>query len=425
MIPANKKIVYVSRDIERALGLTPAENYLIVSNKTPYSQRIHKQYPDSVILIENPNGEIFGTTELLGHEITKKIISDLKTKVADSADQTSDEPFILVFKNTLRDESVIKANNWKVLNPPSNLAERVENKLSQIRWLGEIGTKYLPSHAAKVSKQIVWKNDPFIIQWAHGHTGDGTLLVRNREDLTAIQEKFPERMARLSTFIAGPSFTVNAIVAAEKIMMGNISYQITGLPPFTDNEFSTIGNDWGLAKKLLTAENLQTISKIVEEIGNKLRTDGWRGLFGVDLIREEKTNKIYLIEVNARQPASTTFESTLQDKVRRGRPIGLTTFEAHLRALLGLPIDQDLVAIEDGAQIVQRATKNIQSIFDDVAGSLELAGYEVVSYENTTENADLIRIQSKESIMEGHGILNAKGREIAEIIKTSRCNLQV
>lgn len=414
------KIIYVSREIERALGTEPSESYHIVSNKTPYGETVEKQHPDSITLVECPPDKLLGTTDLLNRPETSELISD--------------DARLLVFKNTLRVEAAAMAHKWQLLNPPASLSERIENKLSQLRWLGPLAKLYLPSHGAKVAKYIAWRPEgragagktetPFIVQWAHGHTGDGTMLVRSADDLKAIQEKFPERMARVSAFVDGPSFTVNVVVTPERIMMGNTSYQITGLPPFTDNTFSTIGNDWGAAKAFLSAADSQTIKAITQEIGRKMQVDGWKGLFGIDFIRD-RNGRMYLIEVNARQPASTTFESALQEEAREKGARGLTTFEAHLRALLGQPMDQDLIEISDGAQVIQRVTKHVQSVFDDAAKSLEKKGYLIVSYQNTSPNSDLLRIQSATSIMEAHGSFNARGREIAEAIKSSHLNLSI
>jgi hypothetical protein len=407
----DKKIIYVTREIERALGTEPNPNFIIVSNKTKYGDSIKKQYPDFVHLLENPANDLLGTTELLSRPETAKLVTP--------------DSYILVFKNTMRVEAEISAKKWQFINPKSYLSERVENKLSQIRWLGDL-SKYLPPHTVKLAKQISWKNEPFIIQWAHGHTGDGTILVKTREDLVILQEKFPERMARLTTYVSGPSFTVNAIVAKDKIMMGNISYQITGLQPFTDNEFSTIGNDWGFAHKFLNTKDIENMKAIVRDTGTKLQKDGWKGLFGIDFIMDEKSRRVYLIEINARQPASTVYESFLEREQRENNGIkGVTTFEAHLRALLDLPIDQDIIAITDGAQIVQRVTKHIQGVFDDAVSDLNKKGLEVIMYENVKPNADLVRMQSKTSIVESHDTLNHNGQMIVETIKNCKLNLEV
>lgn len=421
----NPIIIYVTREIERALGMEPSKLYYIVSNKTKYGESVQKKYPDYVTLVEPNEKGLFGTTDLLAHQATKDLVSKLRGATPIS-DTLSPNISILVFKNTMRVETSANLLNCKLLNPQASLSERVENKITQIRWLDKLGTKYLPPHAIKVAKQITWKGEnPFVIQWNHGHTGDGTMLIKTLDDLRAIQEKFPERMARISGFVSGPSFTVNAVVTSNRILMGNVSYQITGMPPFTDGIFSTVGNDWSLAKKLLSSDNLRAIEEMVREIGQKLQTDGWRGLFGIDLIKHESSGKLFLIEINARQPASTTFESSQQEKARANGANGLTTFEAHIRALTGLPIDQDMIRIDGGAQVVQRVTKTVQDIFDDVSTSLQKIGYDTVAYQNTGYNADLLRVQSEAGIMESHGSFNAKGHEIVEAIKGAHFNIAV
>ncbi len=425
MIPEGTKVVYVTREIERALGMEPQERYQIISNVGPYEDSIKSQYPRYVHLSEKESDNVQGTTDLIHDAVTAEVMGDH----SGSSNLTAqDRTAIIVFKNTSRIEAAAKMHGWELANPSSELSERVENKLSQLRWLGDLSIKYVPAHVLKVTKHIQWKQEPFIIQWAHGHTGDSTLIIRSEAELKTLQEKFPERMARLTAYIHGPSFTVNVVVTPKKILQGNVSYQITGLHPFTDNEFATIGNDWSIVRTLLSKTHLAEIKEMIDAIGLKLQKDGWKGLFGVDFILDTKADKIYLIEINARQPASTTFESFLQKKVREagsgGEKVststngkGLTTFEAHIAALLGLPITGDLIHIKDGAQIVQRVTADVHTIPDDIAGSLELSGYQVVPYQNTEFNANLIRIQSMTGIMKDHGVFNEQGQDIIATIQ--------
>lgn len=399
-MPESRKITYITRDIERALGMPPSAEYSIVTNRTPYGEKLKKQYPDFITLLDSPDSRSLGTGALLEHPETAKIIP-----------ANSD---ILVFKNTERIEPIATAKGWHLINPKASLSETVENKISQVEWLGELGKKYLPHHVIMIAKNLAWTGQPFILQWAHGHTGDGTVLINSINDLRSLQQKFPNRVTRRTTYVRGPSFTVNVVVAANKILVGNISYQITGLPPFTDNAFTTIGNDWGLTHKLLNDAEIEYIETMATDIGKKLNIAGWRGLFGIDVIRDDEHNIIRLIEINARQPASTSFESFLQNENRKAGVVGLTTFEAHLKALLNEPIEQPIIPLNDGAQIVQRVTRNVRDVGEDVVGSFELNGYNVITYPNTQYNTDLIRIQSTKSIMETHGQFNEKGKGIVD-----------
>lgn len=398
-----KPIIYVTRDIERALGMPPSSGYLVVSSRTPYGEEIKKSYPESVILVDSPDQEPLGTGALLEQPAVQSLIS-------------SSGGSVLVFKNTARIEPLIRGHGWQLLNPPAALSEQIENKMSQVSWLGELGRKYLPNHIIRVCKNLHWEGRPAVIQWAHGHTGDGTLLVRSEKELKTVQEKFPERMARVSDYIVGPSFTVNIVVGRNKILIGNISYQITGLKPFTENEFSTIGNDWSATASILTEQQMEEIENMARDIGTKLNISGWRGLCGLDVIHDIEQNRMNLIEINARQPASATFESILQTENRRQGLAGLTVFEAHLQALRGEDVNEALIQLNDGAQIVQRITTGIRSVSADAPGSLELQGYTLIPYANTELNADLLRIQSAMGIMESHNKLNKRGKEIQEAL---------
>jgi hypothetical protein len=346
-------IVYVTRDIERALGMTPGPAYRVVTNRTLFAESVRTQYPEWVTLIDSQTGDPLGTAGLLGHEATTKLVKSINGS-------------ILVFKNTIHIEPIATTQGWKILNPPAVLAETIENKVSQITWLGELGAKYLPAYRVETVKDMVWQKNPIVIQWAHGHTGEGTHVVHTEAELKALRDKFPDRTCRTLRYIHGPSFTVNVVVTADKILVGNVSYQITGLSPFTDNEFSTVGNDWSVTHSLLAEAEVAYIERMAVDIGSKMQKDGWRGLFGLYVIRDDAENTLYMIEINARQPASTTFESFLQNEFRSHGLSGCTTFEAHIAALRRESVAAPLIPVNDGAQILQRITKTVKSVASDV-----------------------------------------------------------
>jgi len=322
---------------------------------------------------------------------------------------------IVVFKNSKQIEELAQKNKWNLLNPSAELAEKIENKITQVAWLGDLAS-FLPPHHITLVKKIV--RDPnegatSILQWAHSHTGGGTIHLTKETDLKTLQEKFPEREARVTTYIKGPMFTANIVVAKDKILVGNISYQITGLSPFTEKTFSTIGNDWSVPHTILTEARLEDFNQMATRIGERLQKEGWRGLFGIDVVYDEERDKLFLIEINARQPASTTYESQLQLKARELGVPGLTTFEAHLLALINSPIEKQLIEINDGAQIIQRVTSKVNKVDTK---ELVQAGYNIIAYNNSKLNDDLVRIQSKLGIMEAHDKFNKRGKEIEGLL---------
>ncbi len=397
---SKRRLFYVCRDAERAVGDgLELNNYVVITNQTDFSKKLADQ-TSHIILIKDKNQ--LDTAELLEHPETKKIIRA--------------KDFVLVFKNNAIIEHICRKNKWQLLNPSAQLADRIESKISQVAWLGKLN-KHLPPHKIDTCKNIKWHNKQFILQFNHSHTGSGTFLIKSKKELENLQKKFPQRLVRVMNYIDGPVFTNNNIVWGNKVLIGNISYQITGLPPFTENKFSTIGNDWNLPHKLLNKNpkgipsgQIKQYKKIVTEIGKKLNRDGWKGLFGVDIIMDKKSGKLYLLEINARQPASTTFESQLQHLLAQdeGR---ITTFIAHFTALLGLnPANYKLIQINNGAQIVQRVTKNITKI-----NKVNIQGSHIINtieYKNNSLGSDLVRIQCDQGLMQKHNTLNKLGKKI-------------
>lgn len=384
-----KPLIYVTRDIERALGMVPTGNYFIVSNDTPHGREIKAQYPTNVWLYENSleSGDL-DTYDLLLLPQVQKIID---THDAD----------VVVFQNTPRIERLAHEMHWNLLNPSALLAKKVEEKISQIEWLDEDAV-LLPPHRKALVKDVVFENKKFVLQFNHTHTGQGTYIITSLADLEPLKTKFPERKCRVVDFIEGPVYTVNASVNRFRILVGSPSYQITGLSPFTDLPFSTIGNDWSIVNK----DDTQEIIRITHIVGRRLKRDSWRGLFGIDVIKDSTSGKIYLLEINARQAASTVFESTLQKKN--------TIFEAHISALLKRWTPFSISHITQGAQIVQRVRNTAHTV--DVK-ALKEKGFTVMMYQNVIHNKELFRIQSSVGIMENHNTFNQSGKTIVSCIQ--------
>ena len=321
----------------------------------------------------------------------------------------------VVFKTTPQIEKICADNGWKLLTPPAELANEVEEKISQIKWLGEL-KEYLPPYQIKKCKDIKFTGEKFILQFNRSHTGSGTVLIENEKILKNIKKIFPEREARIAPYIVGPLFTNNNVISKNKILLGNISYQITGLMPFTDKQFATIGNDWALPHKILSKKQLARYKKIATAVGLRLKKAGWKGLFGIDVVVEEKTGRLYLLEINARQPASTTYESQLQNKTQNTiNKTHLATFEAHIKALLNINLkNQKLIQITDGAQVVQRVTKNIPALPEPKCR--KKSPFNLIFYDNDSPGADLLRMQTTDSVMAKHNELNDIGKKMIDFI---------
>lgn len=430
----NNPVIYVTRDLERALGLPlNTKGYFIISNFTPFAKSVAKNNQNILLIKNSEKLDTWELLQLLAHPersegsfevyIGGKKIKSSKFKnewfkrfLAVASDATPRSIQVLVFKNTLQIEKTCTENGWKLLNPPAKISNEVEEKISQIYWLGPL-KKYLPIYSILKCKDVKFNNKPFILQFNRSHTGSGTILMESKKQLQELQKKFPEREVRTAEYISGPLFTNNNVVTNDKILLGNINYQITGLKPFTDLPFSTIGNDWALPHKILTKKQIIQYHKIATDVGLRLKKAGWRGLYGIDIVLHEHNEKLYLLEINCRQPASTTYESQLQSKIKSTKS-KITTFEGHLMSLLNDDLqNKKLIEIKDGAQVIQRvlSQKSIKSTKSRVI-KLKNEKFNVILYNNSEPNSDLIRIQSKTGIMKKHNEFNETGNKILSLM---------
>jgi len=304
-----------------------------------------------------------------------------------------------------------------LLNPSAILAGEIEEKISQVKWLGSLA-KYLPPYEIKILKDVRYEGKKFILQFNRAHTGNGTILVDDADVLDDLIKKFPNREVRITKYISGLMLTNNNIVLADKILCGNISVQLTGIKPFTALPFATVGNDFALTKKILNKKQEQAYFGMAEKIGEKMRKSGWKGLFGIDVVLDKKSGKLYLIEINARQPASTSFESKLQRFFAGKKDADFTSFEAHLLALLGQTTDKKLIKIKSGAQITQKVFSETQKIpYNKIIKKINLMraeNLEAVFYDNAKIEADLLRWQSKTGLVDRDLNLNPLGKQLAE-----------
>jgi hypothetical protein len=393
----DRPIAYITRDLERALPLASKTGHFIITNSSPFAKKIAQKNKGIFLVADSI---ILDTHELLARPEVIKFINSKKLFG------------LLVFKNTPAIEKICSTRGWNLLNPSAALSAKIEEKISQVEWLKKLA-HLLPPHQIVNGSKIVFKSRPYIAQFNRAHTGSGTFLIDSPKAASEITVKFPNRPVRITKFITGPVFTANIVVNKTKLLFGGISYQITGLSPFTNNPFASIGNDWSLPTKILSSQGHKEFKEIAEAVGNRLAEEKWQGLFGIDVIQDATTNKLYLLEINARQPASTTFESNLQAENNTE-----TTFDQHLAALLDTDHSEQLTKVTDGAQIILRVPINsVIKNLEKIITLLHKNGFKTILYPNQHPGRDLLRIMSKRSIMLAHNKLNKDGLIIKEIIE--------
>lgn len=425
-------LFYITRDVERAVGLLGAQHdYYIITYSNPLAEALRSKFKKQIIVItqEVKSPAYAGkkgrsTLALIRSEFIQRKINDLSHR---------ETPNILVFKNSHQIEKECKKLNWKLLNPSAELSVMIENKLSQYAWLREEKSASLeavtPHSTIGEVGQFDYKDlirefgKEFILQYNTGHTGLGTKRITNERIWNNELKRFPKRMVKISEHIAGKMFTLNACVMEEYVICGSTSEQLTGISELTSNPLATVGNDWNAAGE----EAHRKVSRIAHNIGHYMMQDGWKGLFGIDVIMpaDDGAHPGYLIEINARQPASACLEAQLQKE--NGK---VSLMERHVNTLCGNNTPQPPLNIrggdwgvagsqlffrnvekhpvslkneflpgrykvsEKGIEFIKKATSVIET------QKAEIFAFSVSQTEKVKPGGELLRIQSKQGIVD-------------------------
>lgn len=180
-----------------------------------------------------------------------------------------------------------------------------------------------------------------VVQGPRGNAGQRTWVVSSQDELGEVRRQERGRSLRLSEFVEGLPFTVNAVAYREGLLSWEEpSRQVTGVPWLTPMKLGSCGNAWGTPE---LEPHLAAVGQALGALAAELGRAGFSGVFGVDFVLGPGGPVV--IETNPRMVASLPVSTQLA--LAAGRVplllehliLGLGTTEARLvgPSLVGLP----------------------------------------------------------------------------------------
>lgn len=255
------------------------ENYIILNDYIKTEKYFNNKLFTYTLLSEKIN-ELFSNSKYI-----KKIIKKLLKK--------QDKVFILPFTTS---NLKINLKNTFILGPNSKISEYYDNKINQIKLFDKYNILNNTAKIIHSIKKIEKEKYPYFIYSAHGCGGLGSKKIFFKSDLKQFfselntkQKKGPFAITKL---IQGKLISPNttALVTNNNTIVISISDQI-----LIENKY--VGNIYPSKLNLRVKNEIIKNTKI---IGNHLKNIGFRGLFGLDFIIDEK-NKVYTVDLNSRR----------------------------------------------------------------------------------------------------------------------------
>jgi len=241
-----------------------------------------------------------------------KLLSDQQVinHISQKSQETNHTPAIISFKPSSKIDFLCQKNNWININNPGSLNRFLEDKIK----FGEICTKFnLPTIPFSIDNfnqqtfdkyQKLYQNH-LVIQTHFGWAGNSTFDCDNWE---TIQNKIPlNTIVKFSPFLEGFSLLNNCCLTKFGLIQSPPALQYTGIKPFTNNPFATVGRQWPANVSLDIQEKIKSITTNFGDILKKL---DYKGFFGLDFFISQ--DQVYLLECNPRLTASFAFYTKIE-----------------------------------------------------------------------------------------------------------------
>ncbi|NOQ67977.1 ATP-grasp domain-containing protein [Patescibacteria group bacterium] len=297
-------IFFVAPNPNRAIGVEKeVKNYhIICSQKTDIIDYLNKE-KISVLCLDDDN--IKNSGKLLED---KKILSYIKRK---SKGKIAN---IMTFKPSPKIAKLCNNNGFKYLGNKWELNRKLEDKIEFVRITEKLKipnakSKIITLEEKKDGDFKLKKGKKFVIQLPRGFSGNSTFLIKTEKDLKKIVKKHRNRKIKLSEYINGDVYTINACVGKFGVLISQPIFQITGLTDYNKNELGTCGNDYAYGEKLESGEK-KKIFNYTKKVGSYMKKTGYNGIFGLDFI--VSGDNVDLMEINPRFVSSIPVFTKLQ-----------------------------------------------------------------------------------------------------------------
>lgn len=236
------------------------------------------------------------------------------------------EPFaLLVYKPTGILDKMAQANNRRLIANTAEKREAFENKRLFREALEKSGVEPIPGENLLIEQltedkfcffQKKFGQKKLVLQLAEATYGggSGTLFLDQAADLKIfrqgveeMREKLEGKKKKIETvnvtpFITGTSPSIACCTTRHGVLVGPVQTQMLDVAEVKmkrkDRSGNFAGHDWSFRHY---SEKIQSQAEaIAEKLGTYMYRQGYRGIFGLDLLVEEGTGKVWPVECNPR-----------------------------------------------------------------------------------------------------------------------------
>ncbi len=265
--------------------------------------------------------KIFNTNNLLRHK-----------KVRDYLKKLGAKKYLYLYRSNINIQNAKKGLGIKIIANKAKLSKHFENKINFRIILKRIGLKPI------LGQTLTWQQfknkdynyfyrkygSKFVIQLPDFLLGGGkgTIFINNSkkfikfkvESRNGIYKEKKLKHVNVTKFIDGWHCSVACCATKYGTLISGINRQIIDIPEVISSQKGDglfCGHVFGLKfDKKITSQ----INNIATKLGRFMYKNGYKGIFGIDLLINKETNRVYPVECNARYTGAFPMLSMLHVK---------------------------------------------------------------------------------------------------------------
>jgi biotin carboxylase len=262
-----------------------------------------------------------------------------------------------------------------VAHPADALRRRLDSKIVTTRIGNEAGVPSVPNvlgyaatyEALLALAESAGLGDDLVVQMAYGDSGRTTFFIKDAEgwEMAGADHAVAYEELKVMRRIRNRALAVEAVITRHGTLVGPIMADLTGHPELTPYKGGWCGND--VFPSVLTSDQRKRVRTLTQNLGERLKSEGFRGFFEVDYLVDLDTGELYLGEMNPRLSGITSMTN-----VTAGAYADMPLFLFHLLEYMDVDyrIDVDEINRHAAQENVEVWSQAILKQTDDECGRI-------------------------------------------------------
>ena len=253
---------------------------------------------------------------------TDTIIPTLREEIEHTLSKAPDESWVWISPRPCATlEAFAQERGLRAACPPAKLCHWLNHKANFFQGLDaadlpRLKGEWMPLATTRYSELRSRFGGPFVMQAPRGVRGSGTALIKTEHDFRTAHERLREGDVWVAPYASDLSLNINAFVMDSTTAVSYPSVQLEGLSMVNARPGGYCGNDF-TSTAGLPSGIVEDAFQQAERVGAWLGTLGYRGIFGLDLVFNAGTGRLYAVDLNPRWQGSTSLE--IQAMLLKGR----------------------------------------------------------------------------------------------------------